>query len=263
MSSKGPLILKLFIQHFHGDSPESLLKFLSQEQAKTISEVKLHSTDLFALLHHPKNVIQRLHTSWLEETAKKSSLQPESIQVTEPMQSFIVNTLYSNLDRLPELPIEYLPPTDLAPLASANAKTLSLLCDYLGLFDLAAELRFIVDKISIQNLYACLTPPELTFLKGCLQKKERITVPKLGIDPRKNDSAKWRELIHQRGLLRLTKALAGQNQDFVWYISRLMDYNEGSMLFQQYSPEPIPEVTAILKTQVLQVLNYLKKIGAV
>lgn len=262
MNSKGLLILKLFIQHFHPDNPEMLIKHLSKEQAEEVTNQKLSTTDLTPLLNLPQTIIGRLHPTWLELPLKKLSLSMDSFNEAAGSQPFIINNLFNNIGELPELPLEYLPESDLSPLAKLKGKALSQICDYLGLYDLAAELRYIVDKVSIQNLYSCLTPQETSYLKGCLQKKERITVPKLGIDPRKKEPEKWREIIHKRGLLRLEKALAGQNRNLVWYISRAIEKEEGISLYQSFTANPIPEVTAILKTQTMQVANFLKKIGA-
>src|SRR5262249_37799794 len=143
--------------------------------------------------------------------------------IAPPIKSFILNMLYSYLKAEKHLPKEYLPESDLSALLKWSKKKLISLIDYLGLYDLAIEIRHIVNPNYLKNIYSCLTPKQQYFLKVCLHQKERLTTPKLGIDPTKQDCDRLKKLVHRRGLARLGKALAGQHMDAVWYLAHTLD----------------------------------------
>jgi hypothetical protein len=182
----------------------------------------------------------------------------ETIELSEPVKSFILSQLYTLLKADEHLPLDYLPETELSELGTWNKTQLIHLIDFLGLHDLATEVRQIVNKNHLKNIYACLTPQQFYYLKVCLHQKEMLTVSKLGIDASIKDSTKLKRVIHQRGLLRLGKALCGQHPDFVWYLSHTLDTGRGKMLSDIYQKESIGKITPFLKEQVLNLMKFLK-----
>lgn len=277
MDNKGWMMLRVLINRYNPKAGDALLKFLPQEEAKTVLSQEIRSTDLMPLLYQPQKLLERMHYSWIQPLLDQfpprlyklaaSALTPEQItglkidaplSPSPPVKTFMINRLYTLLQADKHLPFDYLPETDLSPLGNWTKNKLVLLIDFLGLHDLASEVRRIVNKNHLQNIYACLSPQQLYYLKVCLHQKEMVTAPKLGIDPSKQDCNKLKKIMHRRGLLRLSKALCSQHPDFVWYLAHQLDTGRGELLLNAYKPDSDPKVTSFLKGQVINIMNFLK-----
>lgn len=273
--------LNIFFNHYHDkDESNLLLKHLSENEATALSDSNCCFDDIRSLLDYKQKIIERMHYSWLEPAINNltpslrvftvAALTPSQKRkfqhlfsnplptLIAPIKPYILNSLYKELHIPPILPLEQLPRTEMTPFLELNKEELTAICDYLSLYDLAAELKQIVDKTSIQNIYSCLTAQELSYLKVCQNQKTSLTSPKLGIDPRKHDSKELRSALQQRGLIKLAKALADQHPDLIWYIAHCFDKAKGTNFLQNSADRPAPKVMSILQSQVLSVMNFLK-----
>ncbi|CUI15843.1 conserved hypothetical protein [Candidatus Protochlamydia naegleriophila] len=278
MDKRGWMMLRVFINCYNPKAGEALLKFLPQEEVQAVLSQDIRSTDLTPILYQPQKLLERMHYSWIEpllggfpeklHPLVMAALTQEQISglnpviapstLSNPVKTFIINQLYTLLKADEHLPYDYLPETDLSPLGTWSKARLTELIDFLGLHDLASEMRHIVDKNQLKNIYTSLSSKQFYYLKVCLHQKEILSVPKLGIDPSKRDSTKLKRIVHRRGLLRLGKALCGQHPDFVWYLAHTLDTGRGKLILNAYQPESVPQVTSFLKGQVLNLMNFLK-----
>lgn len=281
MEAKGWMMLRVLINRYNAKAGNSLLKFLPQEEAQRISEQDIRSSDLTPLLFQAHHFIEKIHHSWLRSTLEtfpselrplvigslsqeqaaglEKSLKIQRLPVSGPVKNFFVHELYTHFSDFNHLPVDYLPEADLNALLKWSKKDLTQLIDFLSLHDLASEIKRIVDKNQLQNLYSCLSERELYYLKICLHQKEQIKTPKLEIDPRQQDCDYLRQVLHRRGLLRLGKALSGQHPDLVWYLAHRLDIGRGRILMEFYAPEALSRITPILKQQVMNLMNFLNK----
>jgi hypothetical protein len=277
MDKRGCMMLRVFINRYNPKAGNALIKFLPEEEAQAVMSQDIRSTDLGPILKQPQKSLASLHYSWLQPALQKfpESLQPTIISALTPEQIaglklaapislsevakvFILNQLYHQLDVGDHLPVEYLPETELTPLAKWTKAQLMEIADFLGLYDLATEVRHIVNRNYLKNIYTCLTPKQFYYLKVCLNQKEQLVSPKLGIDPTKQDCPKLKQVIHRRGLIRLGRAFCGQHPDLIWHIAHTLDMGRGTFLLKEYQPKELPKVTQILKQQVLSLVNFLK-----
>lgn len=274
-------MLKVLINLYNAKAGNSLLKHLPEEEAEMVSNQDIRSSDIMPILFRPQQLIQKLHYSWLQPLVEKfpsslhatviAALTPEQItglrkslgvlpaKIPQPTKTFILNRLFALMGKHDHLPVEYLPQTELSSLVEWSKNELTDLIDFLSLHDLSSEVKQIVDKNSLKNLYSCLNAKEMYYLKVCLHQKEQVKPPKLEIDIRKQDCKHLRQILHRRGLIRLGKALAGQHPDLVWYIAHTLDTGRGKILLQYYAKEANPKITPILKLQVTNLMNFLKK----
>jgi hypothetical protein len=277
MDKRGWMMLRVLINRYNPDMGNALLKFLPEEGLQKISTLDIHSSDLTPILQQPQKSLASIHYSWIQPLLKKfpDSLHPvvmgtltaeqigglqasTSATVSDLARTFIRNQLYHLLKIGDHFPLEYLPETELSPLTNWTKQQLVQLIDFLGLYDLASEVRHIVNRNYLKNIYSCLTPKQFHFLKACLHQKEQITSPKLGIDPTKQDCDKLKQVVHRRGLLRLGRALCGQHPDLIWYLAHKLDMGRGTVLLKEYQEKALPKITPILKQQVLNLMNFLK-----
>lgn len=270
-------MLRVLINRYNPKEGKALLKFLPQDEQAALSAIDIRSDDLTPILQHPQNSLAHIHYSWIKPFIDKfpERLQPTVIaaltaeqvaglkakletSISQLAKSFIVNKLCYQLNINERIPLEYLPENEFSSLTQWTKPQLIDLIDFLGLYDLASEVRHIVDRDHLKNIYTCLTTKQFHYLKVCLHQKEQLTAPKLGIDPSKQDCVKLKQAIHRHGLSRLGKALCGQHADFVWYVAHLLDAGRGSILLKEYQPQPLPKITSVLKQQVLNLMNFLK-----
>lgn len=274
-------MLRVLMNRYNAKDGNQLLKLLPEEESQNILSQSIRSTDLMPILFQPYEFIERLHYSWLKPFIERfpkelhslliSSLTAEQMTglakifkvsitpVSKPVRTFLLNHLYKLLDQPERLPIPYLPESEFSVLLQWNKKRLAQLIDFLSLHDLASEIKRIVDKNILKNLYSCLNEQELYYLKVCLHQKEQMTTPKLEFDVRSQDGAQLRQVLHQRGLMRLSKGLSGQHPDLIWYLAHTLDVGRGKILLKYYTEEPLPKITPILKSQVLNLINFLNK----
>lgn len=277
------MMLKVLINNFNPKASNALVKFLPQAEQGYVSNWDIGSDDIKPILFHPQQVVRRLHHSWLKPLVEKfpeklwptisSALEPEQAQglqmtmcfqpssdsVSPPVKSFIINQLFRLLGTENLLPQEYLNPTEFFPLLDWNKKKVVSLIDYLGLHDLASEMRRIVNKKYLENFTSCLTSKQLYYLKICLYQKEKLVSPPLEINPAERDCSRLKTVLHQRGLVRFSKALSGQHRDFVWYLAHTLDRGRGKIILSSYQAEAVPDVTPLLKSQVLNLMNFFTK----
>ena len=68
-----------------------------------------------------------------------------------------------------------------------------------------------LNTAKLKNIYLCLTPKELQFLRMCLHQKEKLVIPQMGLEQWNGEQKELHKLIHQKGLFRLGKALCGEH----------------------------------------------------
>lgn len=274
------MMLRVLINRYNPRMGEALLRLLPEDEARAILSQNIRSQDIAPLLYQPQRLIEHMHYSWLKPVIFEQfpddlrpnllgalspqqaiDIQPDLTPpiLSEPVKAFFIKQLYDKLDVKHLTPLEYLPETELSQLAQWNKQGLSALADFLGLHDLTHEIRRIVSKPLLQNIYQCLNPKELSYLKICLHQKDKIVSPKLGIDFSKQNCEALRKQLHKRGLMRLGRALSGQHPDLVWYIAHRLDVGRGTLMTRSYRQEAVQEIVIPLKSQVVNLIHFLKK----
>jgi len=278
MDKRGWMMMRVFINRYNPKAGDALLKFLPKEEMQVVLQQDIRSTDLTPILHQPEKLVKQMHHSWIKPLLKKfpdellpvvgASLTPEQAvglqiplspaSIAPLVKTFIINNLYHQLEVHDLLPLDYLPETEFSILAKWTKSQLMLLIDFLGLYDLATEVRRIVNRDYLKNIYTCLTPKQFYYLKICLQQKERFTTPKLGIDPTKKNCEQLKQLLHRRGLFRLGRGLHHQHPDLIWYLAHKLDTGRGKILMNEFQASVTPTAESVLKGQILNLMNFLK-----
>ncbi|MGZ3633041.1 MAG: hypothetical protein ACXWM7_01775 [Parachlamydiaceae bacterium] len=283
MEQKSAIMLRVLMNRYHQGAPDVLLAGLPKDDAADVLAQNISSSDASKILQSPVDLLgEKIHYSWLVpvlETFSKpmqsfliSALPQQNAQALShlmkrplvPTQAtsvreYLLSLLCQKFSKRSVMPIEFLPETSLTKLGTLNKAELIELIDYLGLFDLAEELRYIVDNVLVKSIYNCLSPKKQHFLRASLHKKEKLKAGKIGLMNWKGDRLQLERLLHRRGLLRFSYALAGQNKDFVWHIVHRLDVGRGHLIGKYYSSKEFPGVTAFLCQQVLNTLNFLNK----
>lgn len=283
MQPKSSLLLKVMLNRFHPGAAQSIVKFLPQEEASAVAAQTTLSQDILPAITWPQDAVTHSHYSWLAPAIKNF---PETIQrlilaalpetqstglskllkipysstpLSQNAKTFLIQQLYNKWQPLDAVPVQYIPNCSLERLLTLSKAELVALIDLLAMYDLADAIRHIVDKKNLKNIYYCMTPQQLQFLKICLHKKEKLAAPKLEIEKWDGSRVKLNTILHRRGMLRLGKALCGQGREFLWHITHILDTGRGATVAHYYQDEEIPHTTPLLAIQVLSVINFLKE----
>jgi len=280
MNRRESRILNVLLNRYDTEERNQLVNFLEPEAKKELTVEEFHFSEVAPLLFQHQHTLERLHYSWLKTTLGHfsegvvplfiNSLLPSqikglklrnipTIRLSQSVKNFIRTQIFKHLKIEDLLPVEFLPPSDFSVFLSMEKNEIVEVVDFLGLHDLAGEVRKIVNPIHLKNIYTSLAPKQFHYLKICMNLKDKLISPPLGIDASVNDSQALKKAVHKRGLVRLGKALSGEHKDLVWYIAHILDTGRGKILLSQYQREETPVITPFLQQQTLNVINFLKK----
>ncbi|MGK5594393.1 MAG: hypothetical protein ACSNEK_03430 [Parachlamydiaceae bacterium] len=278
---KQQIYIKVLLNHFHPGEQETLLKGLPANQSREISGLNVVANDPSIIFLHPAQALMSIHYSWIaQELAKQpqalhgfflaSLLEPQrtavgkyitqtnALSLPPLLADYFCHQLYIALGMKELLPREFLPNTPVLRLLDFSKPKLVNLIDFFGLYDLAEEIRTIVDTKNLKHIYACLTPKKHQFLRLCLHQKERLVVPKLHLEKWDTSCSELHKKLHRRGLARLGKALSNQHHDFLWYLSHTLDRGRGQILIAQAATKESESINSILNNQLLNLIHFLE-----
>lgn len=282
MIERRELVLKGFLSRCAPDKREALERLLPNQEQRRLAELLPYP------IEKPKetpDVFEKVHWSWFLPTLKSHSLSEQQLflaslegsysknlerelHIPPPKndlipvaKNFLRGLLFSSLvgpvNEL--LPSECLPPHPLNRLLTLSKKELTQLIDDLSLYDLAAELRQIVETKILKKIYSFLTEDQKKFLKIAMAQKESFSVPRIGLDKWDGTAELFHHLLHRRGLARLGAALSGQDPDLIWYVCHQLDIGRGTALFKLCEKEGMPELTDAVLKQIEECLATIRK----
>ncbi len=271
-------MLKVALGRCELEKREALERFLPEEERKFLESIPpfegdLHGGDL-------EDLLDKVHWSWFLPTLKlypqaeqklflkalgpyaeknllkALTLSANNSEITEIGKSFLRQVLLDSLvgPKAELLPISCLPKSPLSHLLKMTKKELTHLIDQLALYDVAIELRQIVETKILKKLYSLLTSEEKKRLKELGSHKEPFSLGKLGIERWDGSEELLRTLLHKRGLMRFGAALSGQDPDFIWHICHQLDIGRGAQLHKLCKNEAIHGVTDVIIKQVEELL---------
>jgi hypothetical protein len=277
MKKRREMVLKAFLSRQPPERMAALQKFLPEEEQLVLSELPIFGE----IEETAGGLLEQVHWSWFLPTLKsypekeqrlflhamgggvernlrhELGLGPDEEPLSESGRSFLRQVLQHSLvgpeERL--IPIEYLPPSSLNVLLRMGKKELTRLIERLSLYDLAHELRQIVETKILKKIYSFLSDEEKKFLKTITAQKEPYPIPRVGLDRWDGTEESFRMALHRRGLARLGAALSGQDPDLIWYVCHQLDIGRGSTLFKLCAKEAMPGFTDWVARQVDELLN--------
>ncbi len=292
MHTKGWSFLQVLLNKYNHQLDEetfraAFLQHISEEEAREFQRADVHSTDISAALHLKEQCLHQMHYSWLlpifknfspsfqglylscltkEQSTKLASQLgislPSTMQTPASLQ-FLTQQLCRYLPIENTLPWQYHTSTSLTALGTLTKQGLTNLISLLGIHDIAAAAKKIVDNKRLQSIYSALTSLQLKFLRQCLHHKESISARPIDLITWAGDSKSLQKMIQLRGMARLSRALSGQHPDLIWSIVHTLDTGRGALLEKQVVENEIPHITLPLAQQVVSTFNYLKQKGKV
>jgi hypothetical protein len=184
----------------------------------------------------------------------RQSLSFSDIQPVSPfLQPFLMHILRQTLQEPELLSEELLPPSSMNCLLHLERKYLFHIADLLGLYDLAADLRQVVDKTLLRKIYSALTEEQLYFLNYCSKQSLKWVSPKLGLLAWDGSKQQLKSLLHYRGLIRLAKAIFQEDPSFKWHLLHRMDMGRAKVIQKVLYQKQDPLLLPYFKHQVLHI----------
>lgn len=274
-------MLKALIAHFRND--DALLHYLPAPQQAAIRGLELGSSPSFQELLDGKIWIKRIHFSWfipylstlkpqqlpgylsLFSQGAKEQLQQKLNCTTsdfEPplfAQLVLAADLKGALEMDKVIPHPLLPRGPLFSLLTIPKKGLVQLIDYLGLHDLGAETKQIVDKQLLNRIMSALSESEKKFLSYCSKQVIRWVPPKLNLSAWDGEKASLHSLLHTRGLTRLAKATILEDDSFKWHLTHRLDTNRGKIITGSFKRPVEQSLVPYFQKQVFELLQQLER----
>lgn len=274
--------LRLILNAQHKGPLDPILKFLPPGDQEAVHKAEVANGGIKQAFIEPESFLNRVHYSWLIEPiqnhqdplrslfvgalsekqghalAKKVSL---STQVPAPkglLRLYLQKQLLQAI-----LPRDYVPimqtSSELKVLLDLSKTELTDVIDFLGLYDLAHELKRVVDTKTLKLVYQILSPKKIEYLKVCMHQKEKVNAPPLNVHAVVGEPAQFEHLLHQRGCVRLANALMGSSPSFLWVVTHTLDSGRGALIEKLTSKKEVSSITPMVSAQVLQVINFLRK----
>lgn len=267
--------LKALLCFFYPQAYQEFYRFLAPSITTSLHIPFEEKIDL-AHIFSEKRWMENIHYSWflpfLEALPKevqslflalfpkeamqelKELLHVEKITFS-PLSRFLLFQMYEKTYDKNVLPRHFLPSSDVNFLLDFSKKELTFLVDLLGIYDLAYEIRQIVDKTLLNKIYATLTKEELSFLNHVVKQSVKWIPPRLNLISWDGDAKKLQTLLHYRGLSRLAMAVCEEDKSYQWHLSRKFDIGRGGVLMKFFSGKYDPAMIPYFKGQVLDIIK--------
>ena len=263
------------------EKKEELLAYLSDEEREHLTKTPLPSQDPFKVWVSLEERLKGIHYSWLipliepfserDKIILLSTLDPSQGQklmkyfkveeypkdLPSPVKHYVQQTIYQWLLPAEYLPIEFLPSHPLIPLLALSKTELQSIIDFLGLHDLATEMKQVIQSEKIKKIQKVLSREEQNYLKELLTKRKQVSFARLNLDQWDGTAKTLKKILHHRGLNRLAKALFGCHPSFLWHITHRFDTGRAKMVKKFFTDINNDKAQETLKGQILELISFI------
>lgn len=277
MNTSSWVVFKNLLERGGSGLQSSIGRYLTREELEKLESVRPSKGDPFSHSTTMKARLGRIHYSWLitflepfaeNDKAKILSVldKPQSAKLQShfkltdaihPLKkvakSYLASAVYEWLisDQKEFLPFEFLPDHPLNALLDLSKRELQTLVDYLGLHDLAMELKHVIKSEQIKKIQRVISKEEREYLKSLLRTKEPLSFARLNLDGWNGDGEKLKAILHHRGFNRLAKALFGCHPSLLWHICHRLDTGRTKILRKFFTDINNDEAHQALTKQIL------------
>ncbi|MEM8629398.1 MAG: hypothetical protein AAGF04_04950 [Chlamydiota bacterium] len=262
------------LQTLPEERQQSLLHYLGEEHIEQLRSNHTKDVAFSPASFSLSSLLRDVHYSWFvsflqqqdaphlffplfrERTGKKLAKAldiPWTLPKLSPCFSrYLVQILEESLfHERATLPMEYMQKMPLFPLLTKTKKELVALIHHLSLFDIAIEMRQLVEQRRLQELSDSLGEGD----QAIIAEISKALPPPLFPRTAYRDFPSFQQEMHKRGIVRLGIALLQTNKDFLWHITRRLDEGRGTLLLQTYEKKALAKHTQDMVSSVLGILQ--------
>lgn len=279
------LVCSAFIEKMAKDDKNALLKFLPPSEQEKYQSLHTPSKELCEGFDLTTYLINSVHYTWFtpflrtlaegevnlflaalpSDTAnklQKALLSPGTIPPASPalksfLQAKLVKALLGDVEEV--LPIEALPDSPLNCLLDLSTQEIRLLVEFLGLHDLAVEIKQIIDTVKLKKIHSILSKEKVFFLEMLSHKKATVTFKKMELSTWAGDVDLLAKLLQKRGMNRLAKALYPEDFSLTWHVKHRISSEEALLFSSLHKKLEQPKAYTLLAEQILEILTFFKK----
>jgi len=260
----------------------AIAPYLPSAEAEKLNSGKNNEWEIREFVGSSSQRLESIHYSWLLPAVKQLddafrpyvvAALPETLRTSlakelgftppaapsPPFCEILLRRLEESYGLPNHPPLEAMMGDNLAGLLGMTKEALMKLADCFAMQDIAEDIRCIVDKRKLKQLYRHLTPYQHRYLKICLHQKDRSGMPKVNIEHWDGAPKTLFTMIHRRGLMRLGKTLSGSDPEFLWHLCQRLDTGRAKILSRHYHIQSVVNVTDSLRRQLLKLMTILKK----
>ncbi len=226
-----------------------------------------NTLDLFPTTHvgdldwikHPYPFLEKIDLSWL--TGENLRLHELCQSNTSRIATFAKLTLWKNLAQdLPELlPFQAAKEQRLGNLLTLSKQECIKLFHLLGLFDLSLDLKKIVQTQTLQAIKSALNSAQTTFLQSLSHKTTSVDFGRLDLNRWDKQAKTLQDVLYNRGLNRLAKALVTASPSVIWYFEHTLDQTTGNKLKKLISDLKNPSAQQALLAEVQVAYEHVRR----
>lgn len=193
----------------------------------------------------------------LEKTLGLSNHLPELTSVAKKaLRAHLHGTVSQNQDLVP---YAFLPEHPLNSLLTLPQAVFEKIVPFLGLHDLAFEMRQIIATAALKKLFSALSKKEGEYLNILLLHREPLTFKRLFLEKWDGSKEHLQKIIEERGLFRLALALHGAHPSLIWYLTRRLPMLSGTSLLKHDEKPSHARTEQILAEQIDKIVLFLKQ----
>lgn len=128
---------------------------------------------------------------------------------------------------------------------------------FLGLHDLAPELKRTVETRLLKSVDEILEEDEKVYLKSLMEKRSLIQFTPLKLTGWDRQKSSFDEVIRARGLNRLAKALFGSDESFFWHLMHKLEKSYAYTLKKLAVDPKNPKAQSALQEEVINVAKFI------
>lgn len=284
MNQSSWIVFHTLLQEMPSEKRELLHSLLSAEEREQLERAPPAAKNPFQNALSAAERLERIHYSWLipfiEPLAEQDKLltlsalelmqgdklrelfkiKESPLSLSSLSKNFLQETLYHWVKEKDQevLPVEFLPASPLSPLLDLPKENLQTLIDFLGLHDLAVEVKHLIKAEQLKKIQKHLSKKERDYLKTLLKQKEPLFFAKLNLENWDGDPQILKTTLHHRGLNRLSKALFDTSPSLFWHISHRLDSGRAKILAKFHTKIPERKAHDALTQQILTIIPLIQ-----
>ena len=131
--------------------------------------------------------------------------------------------------------------------------------DLLSLYDLAEEIKKIVDTNLLKKIKDALPQNKLKILHQISNRPHPFKPQRIGLEKWDGKTETLNKILHKKGLIRLSFALYQEDKSLIWYICHLLDIGRGATLSKLCKNEKNEKISNQISQDVLELINIQQK----
>ncbi|MCP5509603.1 MAG: hypothetical protein H7A39_04245 [Chlamydiales bacterium] len=212
-------------------------------------------------LQHPYPFLDKIDISWLEsQQLRLHELGKSPIpQIAQFSHFSLWQSLVQNQTKI--LPFQVAKQQTLGNLLELSKSESVRLFHLLGLFDLSLDLKKTVQTPTLQAIKSALSTTQIQFLKSLSNKTTTVDFGRLDLDRWDKQPQSLQDVLFNRGLNRLAKALFHAESSIIWYFERILDKAMGTKFKKLISDLKNTPAQKTLVTEVQTALDHVRKLA--